>query len=82
MSDTCDLAYAVLVERVTAQVIADRQTVGLATVLSGVRDVMMPTIADAVQTLDEWLVSEPTRLDQVESKYAILTEALGLRRAG
>lgn len=73
----CDLAYALCVERITAEIHAVRQAVLIAQVFGAKAD--LPSVHVQVAAFDEALIAEPKRLDPAMVE---LREALGLRGHG
>lgn len=74
LADTCDVVYTLLLERLDAQTLADRQVV--ATLLAaGAADLEIPDVDDARARFDEALVAEPPQVDRDRME---LTQALGV----
>ena len=72
----CDVVHALFVQRVEAQVLAERQ-VAAVMLAAGAEDVEIPTLQGALDDLDEWLLSD---FAPVESGDRELLEALGVGR--
>lgn len=71
------MAYALLVERITAQVLADRQAAAVL-MAAGAKGVEMPEVEAALAAFDAMLAEEPRQASRDE---LVLREALGLGRA-
>lgn len=71
----CDLAYAVWVERIEADVRSDQQACLIAAAFGAKPE--WPSLEDRIAEFDAFLVSEPTKVDTEELE---LREAFGLRR--
>lgn len=78
LAEVCDVAYALLVERLERQVLADRQVIA-SFMAAGAKGLHMPDVNESLAELDAALAAEP---DPVVSGREVLEEALGLRRAG
>lgn len=65
----CDAVYAMCVERIERQVLADRQIVGVF-LAAGAKGVDLPSLDEAIAEFDAQLVAEPKQVDP--EKYELM----------
>lgn len=72
----CDLAWVVLSDRVRARALSDRQSVGVAALLSGA-DVTWPSPEEAVEEFADLIAAEPV-VTHISADQARVRALLGI----